>query len=643
MSLPKLWNTKSFLELALPALTTMFGLQMLRVLLPSLVWYLGDTLEVSSAMLGVISIGIFALSFLVAPFYRALGLRRALRVVLFGVALFRLLAQFAMIQPLDFLFSLGAVVLFTFFIPLQLAYVRLQGGAAPRKFGRGILLGFVFDTTLRGAFHTLDLSWQQSPLAPIIIVLAVAAQLGLTFYLIRDDGKPTETNFIGSLPLAAIGPFIFVTQVIFQNAARATTLTGFPMPLAYAFVILVNAIGISVALLPIVADRATSFAVFVATMFLAWLTSRPDPNPGTADLMFFAGNLIIFPFVTLIFAGLGAREEINKGIARTALANGIGWLLFALFALLYYVSYDLNIGFPNNWLPPIAVILIGVAVLAALRVMPNFPVASSTTSATIAFALCIVPLIILANWRTPQPVIGNGLPVRVMTYNIHNGFNTQGRLDPEALARVIEQAQPDIIALQEVARGWYIDSSVDLAMWLSRRLQMPYIFGPTADPVWGNAILSRYPIKEWRNVPLPPRKLLLKRGFLWARVDVGNGDELLIIATHYHHIEKDTAIRQLQSPEILNFWNRRPRTIFLGDLNATPDAKEIAMLRDAGLRDAFAALGTGDGFSWPSHKPNQRIDYIWYSSDLAVRDLAMPQSTASDHIGIAVTVESSKK
>ncbi|MCI0478487.1 MAG: hypothetical protein L0Y55_19780, partial [Anaerolineales bacterium] len=103
MSLPKLWNTKSFLELALPALTTMFGLQMLRVLLPSLVWYLGDTLEVSSAMLGVISIAIFALSFLVAPFYRALGLRRALRVVLIGVALLRLLAQFAMIQPLDFL------------------------------------------------------------------------------------------------------------------------------------------------------------------------------------------------------------------------------------------------------------------------------------------------------------------------------------------------------------------------------------------------------------------------------------------------------------------------------------------------------------------------------------------------------------
>ena len=639
MSLPRLWNTKSFFELALPALTTMFGLQTLRVLLPSIVWYLGDTLDVSSATLGVVSLGIFAVSFAVVPFYRALGLRRALFGVLVGIAIMRLLEQVTLVPALDLIFALVGTVLFTYFIPLYLSYVRLQGGAAPRKFGRGFLLGFVFDTTLHGSFHTLDLSWQQHPLAPIILVLAVVAQLALTMCLIKSDGAPTETNFAGSLPLAAIGPFIFVTQVIFQNVARATTLTGFPMPLVYAFIILVNAIGIAAALLPIVADRSTSIAVFVATIFLAWLTSRPDPTPGTADLMFFFGNLLIFPFLTLIFAGLGAREEINKGVMRTAIANGIGWIIFALFSLLYYTSYRINIGIPNNWLPPVAVILVGFAVIAALRVMPHFSIAASTTSATVAFTLFIVPLIILANWHDPKPVVGKGFPVRVMTYNLHNGFNTDGHLDPEALAKTIEQANPDIIGLQEVERGWYIDSSLDLAMWLSRRLQMPFVYGPTADRVWGNAILSRYPIKQWGNVPLPPRDLLLKRGFLWARIDIGGGDELLFIVTHLHDPADGTAIRQQQSPEIVKFWNQQPRTVIVGDLNATPDAKEIALLRDAGLRDAFAAIGTGNGFSWPSYKPNQRIDYIWFSPDLAVRDLVMPPSAASDHLSVAVTVE----
>jgi endonuclease/exonuclease/phosphatase family metal-dependent hydrolase len=639
MTLPRLWNTRAFLELALPGLTMMLGLQTLRVLIPTIVWYLGDTLALSSVILGVIAIGIFTLSFLVIPLYRALGLRRALWVTLLGIGVARLLEQVLILPALDFLFAFIGTVLFTFFIPLYLAYVRLEKGAAPRKFGRGLLLGLVFDTTVHGSFHTLDLSWQQHSFAPMVAVLVVLAQMALTLYLIRAEGDATETNLIGSLPLAALGLFIFVTQVIFQNVARATTLTGFPMPQAYAIIVIVNAIGISAALLPIVAERSTAVAAIVATLFLAWLTWRPEPQSGIADLMFFFGNLLLFPFITLIFASLGAREEINKGITRTAIANGIGWLLFALFTLLYYVSYDINLGFSNRVLPPLAVILMGLAVLGALRVMPNFPMASSTTSATVAFALVIVPLIIWANWHPLTPSVGKGLPVRVMTYNIHNGFNTVGRLDPEAIARVIEQARPDIVALQEVARGWYIDSSVDLAMWLARRLQMPYVFGPTADCVWGNAILSRYPIKEWKNVPLPPRDLLLKRGFLWARIDVGGGEEILFIATHFHHIEEDNAIRQVQAPEIIKFWNQRPRTILAGDLNATPDAPEIAMLRDAGLRDAFALVGSGSGFTWPSPKPNQRIDYIWVSPDLIVRNLTIPRSTASDHLGIVVTVD----
>lgn len=635
----RFWNTTSFFELALPALTTMFGLQTLRVLLPSFVWYLGDSVGISYVLLGVIAIGTFALSFLVIPFYRALGLRRALFMVLVGIGLVRLLLQVSVISSLDLVFSLAGTVLFTFFIPLYLGYVRVLGASAPRKFGRGFLLGFVLDTTLQGSFHTLDLTWQNHPLAPIILVLAVIFQLWLTLRLPKLEAEASSTNFFGTLPLAAIGPFIFVTEVIFQNIARATTLTGFPMPLAYAFIILVNAIGISAALLPIVAERETSFAVLIATAFLAFLTSRPDPQPGTSDLMFFFGNLVMFPFVTLIFAGLGSHGEINKGLTRTAIANGIGWLLFALMALLYYISYDINIGIPNTWLPPIAVVLVGLAVIVAMREMPDSPGAPSTTSATIAFALIIVPIIILANWHDPKTVTGNGFPVRVMTYNLHSGFNTDGRLDPEAIAKTIEQAKPDIVGLEEVGRGWYIDSSVDLLMWLSRRLNMPYVFGPTANRVWGNAILSRYPIQQWANVPLPPSNLLLKRGFTWARIDIGGGADLLVVETHFHHIQGDTAIRQQQSPEIVKFWNQQPRTIFIGDLNATPDAKEIGMLRDAGLVDSFAEIGTGNGFSWPSDAPNQRIDYIWHSSDLKVSDLQMPSSTASDHLGVAVTVE----
>ena len=68
---------------------------------------------------------------------------------------------------------------------------------------------------------------------------------------------------------------------------------------------------------------------------------------------------------------------------------------------------------------------------------------------------------------------------------------------------MIEEQQPDIVALQEVTRGWVIYGSFDMLVWLSQRLDMPYVYGPAADSVWGNAILSRYPMSGALTIPMP--------------------------------------------------------------------------------------------------------------------------------------------
>ena len=41
------------------------------------------------------------------------------------------------------------------------------------------------------------------------------------------------------------------------------------------------------------------------------------------------------------------------------------------------------------------------------------------------------------------------ITVRVMSYNIHRAVGLDGRLDCERIGRIIEQAQPDIVALQD--------------------------------------------------------------------------------------------------------------------------------------------------------------------------------------------------
>lgn len=613
------------------AITMAFGLQILRVLLPSLVWYLGDAAGVSYFLLGPLAFGIFLASFLSVIFRRALGQQRALMVTVGGLGLVRLAEQAVIVSSLDLVLAILGTILFSFFFPIYLAQVRAQGGNAGEGFGLGILLGLLLDTTIHGALGTLDLSWQQGPMGLVIVLILVAAQWWCLLRTPAVTGQSTDASFPGSLPLAALGPFIFLAAVVLQNVAYSTTMLSLPQPAALFLVLLSGVLGI-------LAYRVIrrSWLIVVAAVLLAILVWPREASPvtGLATLL---ANLLAFPLLLVIFAGLGAKAD-RTGLRHITVANSLGWLLFVLLAFLYYISYDLRTGIPNQILPPVAAVLVGLAALGAARFLPREREADYRFPLACAGALLVIPLALLVVWQELAPVTGNGFPVRVMTYNLHNGFNTDGRLDPESIARTIEQAKPDILGLQEVERGWYIDSSLDLLGWLSQRLRLPYIYGPTADPIWGNAVLSRYPIKEWGNVPLPPRDLLLKRGLLWARVDIGSGQELLFIVTHFHHVEKDAEIRRQQSPELIRFWNKRPRTIVVGDFNATPDSQEIAMLREAGLQDAFMAAGQGQGLTWPSYDPRVRIDYIWLSPDLAASDLVIPQSTASDHLGIAVTV-----
>ena len=42
--------------------------------------------------------------------------------------------------------------------------------------------------------------------------------------------------------------------------------------------------------------------------------------------------------------------------------------------------------------------------------------------------------------------------------------------------------------------------------------------------------------------------------------------------------------------------------------------------------------------TWPSDRPDRRIDYLWLSDDLAASGFAATDGTASDHRGVAVTV-----
>ena len=316
--------------------------------------------------------------------------------------------------------------------------------------------------------------------------------------------------------------------------------------------------------------------------------------------------------------------------------------MIILLALLfiYYANYDTDVLVPKEVVRPLAALLIGIAALRVGLARQRIGVPVTRAASIPALLLLILPLVYLATWKNVEPIQGAGYPVRVMSYNLHQGFDVHGSHGLEDIARVIEAEDPDIIALQEVSRGWVVNGSVDMLVWLSQRLEMDYVWGPAADPVWGNAVLSRFPIANYENHEMPNNDTVrLDRAYLTVEVDVGGGERIDVVATHFHSGDGDSEIRIPQAMAVLGAVDSSRTTVLLGDFNAHPDHPEMLLFADTGFNDTFVASGaTGDGFTYRADNPWERIDYVWASPDLKVRDLSVPDSRASDHLAVAVTL-----
>jgi endonuclease/exonuclease/phosphatase family metal-dependent hydrolase len=215
-----------------------------------------------------------------------------------------------------------------------------------------------------------------------------------------------------------------------------------------------------------------------------------------------------------------------------------------------------------------------------------------------------------------------------MTYNIRSAYGQAGRQDVEAIAEVIEVAGTEVVALQELPRSGLLSGSSDLLSLLARRLDMPYmVMGPATDPVFGNAILSRYPILHGGWGGLHRLDSLVGRGFVWAEIDLGGGETLLVIGTHLGTERAELRIAQVGA--LLQTWPPRPRMALVGDMNAPPGSKEIQMILDAAFEDAWTEMGQAE---------RPRIDWVFHTPDLIATNVMMVESTASDHLPVVATL-----
>lgn len=251
----------------------------------------------------------------------------------------------------------------------------------------------------------------------------------------------------------------------------------------------------------------------------------------------------------------------------------------------------------------------------------------------------------------PEPT---GTCIRVMTFNIHSGVGVDGTYDLERVARTIEAADPDIVGLQEVDQCWDRRSLWDdQVAYLARRLNMTGIGVPIYTVAaeggqegarrFGCAILTRLPVLGSVNHALTRISTLAPElgpqplpGFGEVVVDC-RGYELRFFVTHLYWRSQELRCQEVQEMEQIIGREVGPFVV-VGDYNAKPEHDEMALAREY-ANDAWLACGTGNGFTFPAHAPDRRIDYIFVSSDLRVRSVEVLPSEASDHLPVVCDID----
>jgi endonuclease/exonuclease/phosphatase family metal-dependent hydrolase len=236
--------------------------------------------------------------------------------------------------------------------------------------------------------------------------------------------------------------------------------------------------------------------------------------------------------------------------------------------------------------------------------------------------------------------------VRLMTYNVHGCRGMDGRYSTQRIARVIANARPDVVCLQELDQVRTRSGGVDQVHEIAAQLETEYQFHSVVeidDGRFGNAVLSHYPLSVIRTGALPRLRSvnLVERGVLWVEVDV-DGLRLQVLNTHLSILRVE---RHLQIEGLVSDWLRDERVraplVLAGDLNASMGSRSVRRLEDV-LHNVTERSAPASS-TWSSRFPMRRIDHVLTDANSRVLRVDVPRSrlsrVASDHLPLVVDLE----
>ena len=581
--------------------------------------------KLPNTSLAAIAFVVFAASLLAIITGRRLGPRRAISATAFALAVSTLGFTAIRQEWIDLILAGCAVIAGTQWLALLHAG---RGPGRPSPLAIALPAALAIDLALRGISATIPVVVAPAVLAVPLVLIAALVFLAGGIAVLGEPLTWATPGPRGAFGLLAVGPLLLAAETGSTNGAQLAIAGGLGLDGGPSTQIglLVAGIGIAAGAFVLARGLPARPAAAAAISVGAALMWMHVPVLSLAAGAAFAAGILIAA------ATLASAPQHDAGSPWVVVAGlGIGWVLFVAGTFVHY-AYFANL--EALWL------LTAFVVVAVLLVPPSpLPRWRPAVALLVGTVAVLAPGAGLLLTAMPSSSSTTPLTFRVMTYNVHQGFDAFDIAGLDRTADTIAHEGPDVVVLQEVVRGWLIDEQHDVLGYLSARLGMPYVFGPTIGDLYGNAILSRYPITEVRRVHYAkePGLRYQPRGAIIARIgDSATLVKALIAVTHLDENADASAVRMEQVRTLLGEIGNATPAIIACDCNAKPEAPELKLITDSGFGDLGLQSG-GGGLTFSSDQPVERIDYIFGLGVTAAQGHVV-SSTASDHRAVVVNV-----
>ena len=223
--------------------------------------------------------------------------------------------------------------------------------------------------------------------------------------------------------------------------------------------------------------------------------------------------------------------------------------------------------------------------------------------------------------------------VRVMSYNVKNGYGMDGVKSIERCAEVVRKVQPDVVAVQELDSCTRRNKFYVLGKMAEKAGGYHAYYGPTIPHTggkYGIGVLSKKPALSVQFHRLPCRKE--PRGLL-----VVEFDKYYMLCTHLSLNEEDRVTSVGIIRDVVSKLNKP--AFIAGDMNARPTSKPMVA-----FKEYAQVLSNDNKFTIPSTDPRACIDYVLGTngSFKVLSDCVIYDTYASDHLPLYVDVKVSK-